>query len=115
MQPAFVARVRAYRRPVEARGRLRRQCVRLRVGDDPHTPGVRGDRSISVLSDPLHPVSRLRVHAIEVGGWFDALVIGLVGQIHLQVDLRLVIEHWLASSRFVLQGELLLRFITKGH
>ena len=53
MQPAFVARVRACRRPVEARGRLRRQCVRLRVGDDPHTPGVRGDRSISILADPL--------------------------------------------------------------
>ena len=53
MQPAFVARVRAYRHPVEARGRLRRQCVRLRVGYDPHTPGVRGDRSISILSDPL--------------------------------------------------------------
>ena len=53
MQPAFVARVRAYRRPVEARGRLRRQCMRLRVGDDTHILGGRGDRSISILSDPL--------------------------------------------------------------
>ena len=54
MQPAFVDRVCAYRRPVEARGRLRWQCMRLRVGDDPHTPGGRGDRSISILSDPLN-------------------------------------------------------------
>ncbi len=51
MQPAFVDRERAYRRPVEARGRLRRQCMRLRVGDDPHTPG---DRSISILSEPRY-------------------------------------------------------------
>ncbi len=27
--------------------------MRLRVGDDPRTPGGRGDRSISILSDPL--------------------------------------------------------------
>ena len=39
MQPAFVARERAYRHPVEARGRLRRK--------------LRGVRSISILSDPL--------------------------------------------------------------
>ena len=29
--------------------------MRLRVGDDPHTLGVRGVRSISILSDPLKP------------------------------------------------------------
>jgi hypothetical protein len=53
MQPAFVARVRAYRRPVKARQLLRRQSMRLRVGDDPSAPGVRDVRSISILSDPL--------------------------------------------------------------